>query len=99
MGSREDTEEERVQWHWRNSMRPVRFFAVDARLAIPWFIVLFHARAVTFFLALLLTFVFIALERRGLTFDAALRAFRKWLLGQRRPGWISYYRKKMVDYG
>jgi len=99
MGSKEDTEEEKALWHWRNSMRPVRFFAFDARLVIPWFIVLFHARAVTLFFAILLTIIFSMLERRGLTFDAALRAFRKWFLGQRRPGWISYNRKKMIDYG
>lgn len=99
MGAREDTEEERVNWHWRNSMRPVRFFGADARLAIPWFVVLFHARLYTFALAILLTIVFIALERRGLTFDAALRTFRKWLLGQRRPAWMWYYKKKMIDFG
>ena len=99
MGAREDTEEERVNWHWRNSMRPVRFFGADARLAVPWFIVLFHARLFTFSLAILLTVVFIALERRGLTFDAALRTFRKWLLGQRRPAWLWYYKKKMTDFG
>lgn len=99
MGAREDTEEERVNWHWRNSMRPVRFFGADARLSIPWFIVLFHARLYTFALAILLTIVFIALERRGLTFDAAIRTFRKWLLGQRRPSWMWYYKKKMTDFG
>jgi len=99
MGAREDTEEERANWHWRNSMRPVRFFGADARLAIPWFVVLFHARTITFAMAILLTIVFIALERRGLTFDAALRAFRKWLLGQRRPAWMWYYKKKMTDFG
>ncbi len=99
MGTKEDTEEERVNWHWRNAMRPVRFFAADARLAIPWFVLLFHFRLVTLALTLLLTFVFIALERRGLTFDAALRAFRKWLLGQRRPAWLSVNRKRFVDYG
>lgn len=99
MGSREDTEEERVNWHWRNAMRPVRFFGVDARLAIPWFVLLFHARLITLFFAVLFTLVFWAMERRGLSFDAALRAFRNWFLGQKRPGWISYNRKKMVDYG
>lgn len=80
-------------------MRPVRFFGADARLAIPWLIVLFHIRSYTVILAIVLTIIFIMLERRGLAFDAALRTFRKWLLGQRRPGWISYRRKKMVDYG
>jgi intracellular multiplication protein IcmT len=99
MGQREDTEEERASWHWRNSMRPVRFFGADARLAIPWFVLLFHFRTVTLFLTILLTIAFIMLERRGLTFDAAVRAFRKWLLGQKRPAWLWYHKKKMVDYG
>lgn len=99
MGTKEDTEEERVNWHWRNAMRPVRFFGVDARLSIPWFILLFHFRLVTLGMTLLLTLVFVALERRGLTFDAALRAFRKWMLGQRRPAWLSVNRKRFVDYG
>lgn len=99
MGAREDTEEERANWHWRNSMRPVRFFALDARAAIPFFITLFHFRPYTVFITVVLTTVFVLLERRGLSFDAALRAFRSWLLGQRRPGWISYRRRRMVDYG
>lgn len=99
MGHREDTEHERNNWHWRNSMRPVRFFAFDARCAIPFFILLFHARWSTFTLAVVMTCIFWFMERRGLTFDASLRAFRSWLLGQSRPGWISYNRKKMVDFG
>ena len=99
MGAREDTEEERANWHWRNSMRPVRFFGLDARAAIPFFITLFHFRIVTVFITIVFTMVFVFLERRGLTFDASLRAFRKWFLGQKRPAWLWYYRKKMIDYG
>lgn len=99
MGRAEDTAEERANWHWRNSMRPVRFFALDARAAIPFFILLFHFRPVTLALTFLITTVFVLLERRGLTFPASLRAFRRWLLGQRRPAWISFRRRRMVDYG
>lgn len=99
MGAREDTEEERTNWHWRNSMRPVRFFGLDARAAIPWFITLFHARPVTFALSFIFTMVFVVMERRGLSFSSSLRAFRAWFLGQRRPGWISYRRKRMIDFG
>lgn len=99
MGSREDTEEEKANWHWRNSMRPVRFFALDARASIPFFITLFHFRPVTVALTVIFTTVFVLLERRGLSFDASLRAFRAWFLGQRRPGWISLRRKRMVDFG
>lgn len=99
MGQREDTEEEKANWHWRNSMRPVRFFAFDARCAIPWFILLFHARMGTFILAIVLTGVFWYMEQRGLTFPASLRAFRSWFLGQRRYGWLPMRRKRMTDYG
>lgn len=99
MGQREDTEEERANWHWRNSMRPVRFFGLDARAAIPFFILLFHFRLVTLFLTITLTMIFMFFERRGLAFNSALRAFRSWILGQKRPGWLSYARKKMVDFG
>ncbi len=99
MGQREDTEEERANWHWRNSMRPVRFFAFDARCAIPWFILLFHFRVSTVILAIVFTIIFYMLERRGLTFDAALRTFRTWFLGQRRYGWLPMNRKRMIDFG
>jgi len=99
MGQREDTEEERANWHWRNSMRPVRFFALDARAAIPFFVTLFYFRTTTVVLTIIVTATFMFLERRGLTFDSSLRAFRCWFLGQKRPAWISYHRKKMVDYG
>lgn len=99
MGQREDTEEERSNWHWRNSMRPVRFFAFDARAAIPWIILLFHARTVTFVLAIVLTGLFWYMEQRGLTFPSALRTFRTWFLGQKRYSWLPMNRKKMVDFG
>lgn len=99
MGQREDTEDERANWHWRNSMRPVRFFSLDARAAIPFFITLFHFRIYTVLLTVILTIAFVFLEQRGLTFDASLRSFRCWLLGQRRPAWVSYRRRKMLDFG
>ena len=99
MGSLDDTNEERANWHWRNSMRPVMFFKLDARAAMPFAVLLFYARLTTLIVAIITTTVFVLLERRGLTFDASLRSFRKWLLGQSRPAWISYHRRKMVDYG
>jgi intracellular multiplication protein IcmT len=99
MGQREDTEEERANWHWRNSMRPVRFFTLDARAAIPFCIMLFHFRLVTLIFTISLTLIFMFLERRGLTFDASLRAFRSWFLGQKRSAWLSYHRKRMIDFG
>lgn len=99
MGVREDTEEERVNWHWRNSMRPVRFFGMDARAAIPYCVLLVYFRPISLFITILLTIIFVGLEKRGLTFPSALRAFRSWLVGQNRPGWISGRRRRWVDYG
>lgn len=99
MGQIEDTEVERANWHWRNSMRPIRFFTLDARAAIPFALLLVHIRPYTLFIAAVATFVFVMLERRGLTFPSALRAFRSWIVGQKRHAWISIRRRRMVDYG
>ncbi len=99
MGVREDTEEERVNWHWRNTMRPVRFFGLDARAAWPFCVLLVYFRPISLFLTIVITVVFVQLERKGLSFDSALRAFRNWILGQRRPAWLSVRRRRMVDYG
>ncbi len=99
MGSAEDTEEEKVNWHWRNSMRPVRFFGIDARAAIPFFVLLVYFRPISLFLTITSTVVFISLEKRGLSFPCALRAFRSWLNGQKRPAWTSMRKRRFVDYG
>ncbi len=99
MGQREDTEDERMNWHWRNSMRPVRFFNLDARAAIPFLVMLFYLRIVTVVLTVAITITFILLERRGLTFDASLRAFRGWIIGQKRYAWLPSRRRRMVDFG
>ena len=99
MGSVEDTQEEKVNWHWRNSMRPVRFFGMDARAAIPFFVLLVYFRPVSLFLTFVSTVVFVSLEKRGLTFPSALRTFRSWLNGQYRPAWVSGRRRRFIDYG
>lgn len=99
MGKIEDTEEERVNWHWRNTMRPVRFFGLDARAAIPFLVLLVYARPVSIFLTVVITMTFVFLERRGLSFPSALRTFRTWFLGQRRPAWLSIRRRRLIDYG
>lgn len=99
MGVVEDTQEEKVNWHWRNSMRPVRFFGLDVRAAIPWCLLLVYARPVTIFLAILSTVIFKGLEKRGLSFPDAMRALRSWFVGQSRPAWIQMRRRRFVDYG
>lgn len=95
----DDTEIERQNWHWRNTMRPVRFFNMDARAGIPYFLLLIYARPVTFVFVILSTAIFKLMEKRGLTFPAALRAFRVWLLGDDRAGWLRMRRRTMKDFG
>ena len=95
----DDTLEEKANWHWRNTMRPVRFFNLDARAALPFCVLLVYARPITLILTLVITAIFYFLERRGLTFPAALRSMRVWLIGRNRPGWGVLRRRRFLDYG
>lgn len=99
MSALDDTIQEKANWHWRNSMRPVRFFNLDARAALPFCLLLVYARPITLFLTIIFTFVFSYLEKKGLTFPAALRALRVWLVGVDRPAWLSMRQRGMIDYG
>ncbi len=94
-----ESEIEQANWHWRNTMRPVRFFNLDARAGLPFFVLLIYARPVTLVLTIAITAVFWFLERTGLTFPCALRALRVWLIGEVRPAWVPYRRRRMRDYG
>lgn len=87
------------EFHWRNTMRPVRFFAFDAKVVVFLGLFMVHARLWTFSLFIVMMLLFWALERRGLLFNAALRAFRTWIYGTHRPGWLWFRKRKMVDYG
>ena len=99
MGQIEDTEDAKVNWHWRDSMKPVQFFGVDARAAIPFAVLLVYFRTSSVIFAIVSTMIFVAFEKRGLTFPCALRAIRSWFNGQKRPAWVSIRRKKFQDYG
>lgn len=92
-------EEETQYWHWRNTMKPVRFFQFDARAGFFVVLVLVHARLWTLIVLILVLLVFYLLERKGLSFVAALRALRRWLIGPRRPAWIWTRRRKLLDTG
>lgn len=94
-----ENEIEQANWHWRNTMRSVRFFNLDARAGLMFFILLIYARPVTLFLTVATTLVFRFLEMKGLTFPAALRALRVWIVGERRPAWSSRYTRRMKDFG
>ncbi len=85
--------------HWRNTQKPARFFFVDARASASVFLFLVHARLWTFVLAIVVMLIFWGFEKRGLSFEAAIRAFRSWLLGRRRPATLDKYRRRWVDFG
>ncbi len=99
MGAAEDTQIEKANWHWRNSMRPVRFFNLDARAALPFMVLLVYLRPISIILTIIITMIFKYLEKKGLTFPAALRALRVWLIGNSRPGWLVYRHRRNIDYG
>lgn len=85
--------------HWRNTQKPARFFVLDARVFAAIFLFLVHARLWTFILALIVMLVFWIFERFGLTFESALRAFRRWILGYRRPANQRRAIRRWTDYG
>lgn len=91
--------QEKMNWHWRNSMRTVRFLAFDARAALPLPLLLVYFRWSTLCLLIISLLFFRFLERKGLTFPAALRNFRAWCVGSERPGWIGAQHKKFIDLG
>ena len=95
----DDNEVEKQLWHWRNTMRPVRFFNLDARASFPFAILLVYARPITFILTLAILGIFYFFERQGLTTPSAMRAFRVWIIGNDRPAWFSIRHRKMRDYG
>jgi intracellular multiplication protein IcmT len=86
-------------WHWRNTMKTVRFFNFDARAGLMLVLVLVHARLWTLYMLIGVMLLFYVLERKGLTFPAALRAARVWVIGPNRPGWIFTRRRKLLDTG
>lgn len=84
-------------WHWRDTMRPARFFMFDARSGLLVALLLVHPRLYTFVFFLIVMFFFYMLERVGLTFEAALRRMRSWLAGNERPSIIWTARRRMMD--
>lgn len=100
MGSLEDTQYEKQNWHWRNTMRPVRFFGMDARVAIILFgLMPFWARPWAWGILIVNIVLFMFLESKGLTFPSAIRKFRAWLSGPLRPAWPGFKKRKMLDLG
>ena len=80
-------------------MRPIRFFALDARAATPLCFLLPFPRWSTLILALLVIVFFVFLEKRGLTFSAAMRSVRGLLFGENRPALMTFKHRKLRDFG
>jgi hypothetical protein len=71
---------------------------MDARAFVGILFFLVHMRLWTLGVAGGIMIGFWLLERRGLTFESSLRAFRCWLLGAYRPANSRTARRRWVDY-
>lgn len=91
--------QDQVNWHWRNTMRPVRFFNFDVKAIIPFCVLIFYARWSSLTIAVLSTLMFWGLEKKGLTVNAALRAFRVMIVGTKRPGLPKFRYRRLKDFG
>lgn len=94
-----DNLEAKMNWHWRDTMRTIRFLGFDARVAFLIPVWLLYLRWSTLILSFLIFYIFKFLENKGLTFPAAIRALRCWVIGRDRPGKISVNNHKFIDYG
>ncbi|MFH1158400.1 MAG: IcmT/TraK family protein [Pseudomonadota bacterium] len=94
-----ENEEDGARWHWRNTMKPARFFILDGRAVFFVALFLVHARLWTIYLLIGVAVIFWILERRGLSFASALRALRLWFIGANRPAWIYSRRRTFLDSG
>lgn len=88
-----------LNWHWRDTMRTVRFLSFDCRVSILIPVWLVYLRWSTIIISFIVFYVFRYFENKGLTFPAALRALRVWMIGKERPGLIGVAQHKFVDYG
>lgn len=80
----------RISSHWRDTGRVPRFFFIDARSTFPLLIFLVHIRMWTFFVAILTTVIFGAIEHFGFTTQKFTRAMRSYIAGKvklSKPWW------------
>ncbi len=89
----------KLNWHWRDTMRTIRFFHFDARVAFLVPMWLLYLRISTIIISFVVFYIFHFLENRGLTFPSAIRAFRTWLIGRSRPSVTGLSKRKFIDYG
>ncbi len=90
----------KLNWHWRDTMRTIRFVGFDARVSFLIPVWLVYLRTSTIILTIIVFYIFRTLEKKGLTFPAALRALRVWLIGNERRGRLgTVAQHKFTDYG
>lgn len=78
--------------HWRDSARPVKFFALDGRAVFPFILFLFYPTLWTLGIAVGLMIFFSILNRFGFTPIVFLRWARSMLAGPHktaRPWWLT----------
>lgn len=90
--------QEQLNWHWRNSMRPVRFFNMDARAVLPFCALIFYARLVMLVIAIMVAVIFWLVEKLGLTFPAALRKLRMLVVGVKRPALKLFRHRRFKEF-
>ena len=91
--------EAQLNWHWRDSMRTIRFLGFDARVAFLIPVWLLYLRWSTVILSFLVFYLFKFLENKGLTFPSAIRSLRSWLVGRERPSITGLSSHSFIDYG
>ncbi len=91
--------EAKLNWHWRDSMRTIRFLSFDGRVAFLIPVWLLYLRWSTIIISFIVFYVFRFFENRGLSFPAAIRALRSWLVGRERPGLLRSGRHEFIDWG
>ena len=83
---------------WRDTMRPVRFYAVDARLLVLLALWLFVPTWWTTAAVILTAVAFRIAEARGYRLGAAFRAVRARSAG-RRPALHARRTRRFVEFG
>lgn len=91
--------EAKMNWHWRDTMRTIRFLGFDSRCALLVPVWLVYLRTSTLIISVMVFYTFQFLEKKGLTFPSALRALRVWIVGRDRPGVLGSRVGKFIDYG
>lgn len=84
---------------WRDTMRPVRFYMIDARLLLFFAVWVFWPTWWTTGLTVAAMAAFRIAEARGYRLTSALRGLRAMAAGRRRPALHLDATRRFVDFG